>query len=59
MSNEALSCHANSGDSTGGVDTNRDGTLVVGRATEMDQEHWQIGKTYESYVRSYIKLEKS
>ena len=56
---EALLIHTGAGDSTGGVDTNRNGTLVVGRATEMDQEHWQIGKTYESYVRSYIKLEKS
>jgi len=51
---EALLIHTGAGDITSGVDTNHNGTLVVGGAMEMDQEHWQIGKTYRIYERSYI-----
>ena len=34
-------------------------TVGSARAGETDKEDWQNGKTYESYGRSYIKLEKS
>ena len=46
-------------DITGGVDSNYDVTLDNRGAVESDKEDWQNGKTYESYERSYIKLEKS
>ena len=45
---EALLSHADAGDSTGDMDTSHDVTLASRRAMEMDQEHWQNGKTYES-----------
>ena len=53
---EALLNHANTGDNDSGVGSNRDGTVDNRWAVEID---WQNGKTYESYERSYIKLEKS
>ena len=42
---EALLNHANSGDSTGGMDTNHDVTVDNRWAVEIA---WQNGKTYES-----------
>ena len=56
---EELLSHADAGDSTGDVGANHDGTVDNRRAVENDKEDWQNGKTYESYERSYIKLEKS
>ena len=59
MSNAPLSCHTISGNNGGGVDINRDVTVDNRWAVESAKEDWQNGKTYESYERSYIKLEKS
>ena len=53
---EPLSCHTGTSDNGGGVGSNRDVTLVNRGAVEMD---WQNERTYESYERSYIKLEKN
>ena len=53
---EALLNHAMAGDNAGGVGFNRDVTLGSCGTVELA---WQNGKTYESYERSYIKLEKN
>jgi hypothetical protein len=41
------------------VGSNSDVTVDNRGAVEIAKEDWQNGKTYESYERSYIKLEKN
>jgi len=56
---ETLLTDADGSDRTGGVAFNHDGTVDNRGSLEIDKEDWQNRKTYESYERSYTRLENN